>query len=231
MRPAAWRAVVVRAAALAAVLLLVWGATAGPLQVIGEWRDVPAQTDESSDEPRFDLGDPPSTVLSDEEVEQGRGQAWLQDVIDMLALATALVALAWLARMALSQLRLPQKRQVIEDEPLPDADRARDVLARSRDDQERALEQGEPAEGIIACWVAPERAAEDAGIPRLASETPTEFVVRLLHGLDVDPRPVAALAWLYHEARFSSHRMGPEARDRARASLAAIHADLRLVAG
>ena len=52
-------------------------------------------------------------------------------------------------------------------------------------------------------------------------------MVRFLHALDVDPRPVARLADLYREARFSTHPMG-ERRERARAedALAAVHDEL-----
>ena len=53
-----------------------------------------------------------------------------------------------------------------------------------------------------------EEAAADAGVARRPAETATELVVRFLHALDLDPRPVAELARLYHEARFSSHPMG-----------------------
>ena len=56
---------------------------------------------------------------------------------------------------------------------------------------------------------------------RLPAETATEFVVRFLHTLDVDPRPVATLAALYHEARFSTHELPADARTRAERRLAA----------
>jgi hypothetical protein len=51
-------------------------------------------------------------------------------------------------------------------------------------------------------------------------------VIRFLHTLDVDPRPVAELARLYHEARFSSHDLAPDARSRAQAALEGIRQDL-----
>ena len=51
-------------------------------------------------------------------------------------------------------------------------------------------------------------------------------MVRFLHLLDVDPRPVGELARLFLEARFSSHPMPPDARPRAEQALAAIHRDL-----
>ncbi len=71
-----------------------------------------------------------------------------------------------------------------------------------------------------------EEAAAEAGVVRRPAETATEFVVRFLHTLDVDPRPVAQLEDLYHEARFSTHPLGSDARTRAEAALEAIHRDL-----
>ncbi len=54
--------------------------------------------------------------------------------------------------------------------------------------------------------------------------------MRFLHALDLDPRPVAALAGLYHEARFSTHTLTEDARERAIAALEAIHDDLARLA-
>jgi hypothetical protein len=71
-----------------------------------------------------------------------------------------------------------------------------------------------------------EETAANVGIPRLPAETATELVMRFLHTLNVDPRPVARLAELYHEARFSTHDLPADARQRAEQALAAIHADL-----
>ena len=51
-------------------------------------------------------------------------------------------------------------------------------------------------------------------------------MVRFLHSLDVDPRPVGQLAQLFLEARFSTHPMADDARPRAEQALAAIHQDL-----
>ena len=65
-----------------------------------------------------------------------------------------------------------------------------------------------------------------AGLPRSRHETSAEFVVRVLHRLDLDPRAIGELAALYREARFSDHQLGEEARERARAALERLHADL-----
>jgi hypothetical protein len=63
-------------------------------------------------------------------------------------------------------------------------------------------------------------------VARAPAETPTEFITRFLHRLDVDPRAAATLAELYHEARFSTHPLPPDARARARAAVEQVHRDL-----
>ncbi len=62
-------------------------------------------------------------------------------------------------------------------------------------------------------------------VPR-PSETSAELTVRVLHHLDVDPRPVARLAALYREARFSEHELGEDARADARTALEQLRRDL-----
>jgi hypothetical protein len=59
------------------------------------------------------------------------------------------------------------------------------------------------------------------------SETSAEFVVRTLRAIDVDPRPIGALAALYREARFSDHELGEARRTAAREALQALHEELR----
>ncbi len=121
---------------------------------------------------------------------------------------------------------LPDKELVIDLDPLPLAEAGREALRRDRDLYDAALAESDVRNGIVACWVLLEETAANVGIPRLPAETATELVIRFLHTLDVDPRPVAALATLYHEARFSTHDLPADARQRAEQALAAIHADL-----
>ena len=73
----------------------------------------------------------------------------------------------------------------------------------------------------MACWLRLEEVVAEAGVPPRRSETSAEFVVRVLHSLDLDPRAIGALAALYREARFSEHELGEDARTAARAALAA----------
>ena len=121
---------------------------------------------------------------------------------------------------------LPDKQLVLDLDPLPDAEAGREAMRRDRELYDAALAGSDVRNGIVACWVLLEETAAEVGVPRLPAETATELVVRFLHTLDVDPRPVATLAKLYHEARFSTHELPADARTRAEQALADIHADL-----
>ena len=121
---------------------------------------------------------------------------------------------------------LPDKQLVLDLDPLSVAEAGREAMRRDRELYDAALAESDVRNGIVACWVLLEETAAKVGIPRLPAETATELVVRFLHTLDVDPRPVATLAELYHEARFSTHELPADARTRAEQALADIHADL-----
>jgi hypothetical protein len=153
---------------------------------------------------------------------------WLQDLFYLALLLLGLWVAAGLGRLIVLRLarELPDKQLVLDLDPLPLAEAGREALRRDRELYDAALAESDVRNGIVACWVLLEETAANVGIPRLPAETSTELVVRFLHTLDVDPRPVARLAALYHEARFSTHELAADARQRAEQALADIHADL-----
>jgi hypothetical protein len=225
------------AAVLVAMVLLAWAAATGPVGLVGEWHE---QT--SAFDPREAWENQPpgyGQPLDEEppamsETEGGEGNVdWLDDLLALAVLAGALLVLRSFLPLIVRWARqaLPESQVEIEGTPIPDPEAAREVLVREEGRQREALGAGEARDGIVACWVMFEEAADRSGIPRQVSETPTEFVVHLLHELDVDPRPVAVLAGLYKEARFSSHRMPEVSRERAEQALEAIHRDLRVKVG
>ena len=67
---------------------------------------------------------------------------------------------------------------------------------------------------------------ERAGLPRRASETSSEYALRILDLADADTVPVSRLAELYREARFSDHPITEEHRSEALTALAAIRRSL-----
>ena len=92
----------------------------------------------------------------------------------------------------------------------------------------RELEEGGPGEGVVACWVQLERAAEEAGAGRAAPETPSELAGRLIDTHGVEAGPLVRLAELYREARYSTHPVPESARTEARSLLEEVRADLAL---
>jgi hypothetical protein len=88
------------------------------------------------------------------------------------------------------------------------------------------LASGPVAEAIIACWLSMRDAAVAAGVEQRRSDTPEEFVSRVLESAQVRPAPLHELAQLYREARFSAHAMTDADRAAPPAALQAVGADL-----
>lgn len=226
------RTVIVVMAAVVVATTLVLAASIGPSAVISERDGSASVVDQAetrptppTDEEAAEDGDP-QPLRGEDTSDAGD---WARDLVTFALLAAGLWVLA-LALRAVGQAlgrRLPEQQLVLELDPRPDLEGARDSLNRDQDRLEEALASADVRNGIVACWVLLEEAAAAAGVVRAPAETATEFVVRFLHFLDVDPRPVADLAHLFHEARFSTHDLGPDARPRAAAALAAIHRDLQ----
>jgi hypothetical protein len=90
----------------------------------------------------------------------------------------------------------------------------------------------DPRRAVIACWVRLENVAAEAGVARGPGDTSTDLVARVLAGQRVSADGLAALASLaeaYREARFATHTVDPATRDRARAALWQIRAELQPV--
>jgi hypothetical protein len=82
---------------------------------------------------------------------------------------------------------------------------------------------------IITCWQRLRAAAAQAGVPPVASDTPEESIARVLRAGAVSEAaapPLATLAGLYREARFSEHEMSRGDVWVARQALQAIVAQL-----
>ncbi|WP_200209390.1 DUF4129 domain-containing protein [Micromonospora coerulea] len=95
----------------------------------------------------------------------------------------------------------------------------------------------DPRTAVIACWVRLEEAAEEAGVPRLAGDTPTDLVSRLLVGDPAAGVPAIAsadvldgFAHVYREARYATHTVDERMRDQARAALRRLRGELTSVA-
>jgi Domain of unknown function (DUF4129) len=87
---------------------------------------------------------------------------------------------------------------VAPDADLPTLQRG---LLRARSALEEARE---PRDAIVKAWIGLQEAAEDSGLRRRPSETPTEFTSRVFQSVDADRSAAAALLRVYLRARFGS---------------------------
>jgi Domain of unknown function (DUF4129) len=224
------RTVTVLVAALGVAFLLVWAATAGPPQLVAQQAD--SVVDQSGDPAPAEVDEDNADAKHDSDVSQTSPThsigAWVQDVTAfVLVVAGLFIASLLLRQMALGiRRKLVDERLVVPLDPLPDLEVARAAVEREHGRQQEVLAGSDVRNGIIACWVVFEEAAAESHVAKQPAETASAFVVRFLHSLDVDPRPVAELADLFLEARFSSHALSPDTRPRAERALAAIHHDL-----
>lgn len=235
MTASARRTLLVTMAALAVIALLVWSASTGPTGLAEGLPTRPVVTDTDGPDPAQDTGEKQRDQTPREQRnvrELGSRVQWLQDFVAIAAFLAGLWALSGVFKLLLRAVvrRLPEEQLVVDLEPIPDVGAARAAVGRDRSRHLEALDTGTVRDAIVACWILLEKSAATAGVQRRGAETPTEFVVRFLHRLDVDPRPVARLAALYREARFSSHPMGEATRTEARQALSAVHDDLSVVA-
>lgn len=60
----------------------------------------------------------------------------------------------------------------------------------------------EPRDAIVRAWIGLQEAAEDSGLSRRPSETPTEFTTRVFESVDADRSAAAVLLAVYLRARF-----------------------------
>jgi hypothetical protein len=223
---------VAAAGAAVALLLLLWAASAGPGQLASGGprahtavATVTASPSAPAAAARQALRRPLKGAARPLDL------AWLGQLVE----AALLLGACWLGWLLVRWLRDRQlareheKRLDASFEALPEPEAVAERIQADRDAQVDRLTEGSPRNGIVGCWILMEEGARELGVGPRASETPTEFLTRLLHRLDVDPRPPARLAQLYHVARFSSHPLTEEDRHAAREALDALHADLAVL--
>jgi hypothetical protein len=88
-------------------------------------------------------------------------------------------------------------------------------------------EDREPDDAIVAAWLGLEEAAEDAGVHRFGSETPTEFAARIITRTSTDAAAAKRLLGLYQKVRFGGHDATPDDVAAARECLGALSAAWR----
>jgi hypothetical protein len=85
----------------------------------------------------------------------------------------------------------------------------------------------DPRRAVIACWLRLEKAAAGVGVERFRADTSSDLVARLLDAdFVVRADVLEVLADLYRQARYAPHDVDPSMRDRARAALVELQAEL-----
>ncbi|CUR60538.1 conserved exported hypothetical protein [metagenome] len=165
-------------------------------------------------------------------VEQHPPPLWIK-VLGWLFLTTLLLVIAggiaWLlvalARAALSG-RAEEQRLDAEFTALDEPVRVVEQVVGDAAEQDALLRDGDARNAIVAAWHRFEVQGDRAGVPRRASETSSEYALRLLDLADADIGPVTRLAELYREARFSDHPITEDHRAEALGALDAIRRSL-----
>jgi len=140
--------------------------------------------------------------------------SWLPVVVVVGLVAAAAIAYVVASR----RTRRPRDPQAELAEELAGAlDEALDDL-RSEADPRRA---------IIAAYARLERVLAANGVARLRSETPDEYLVRVLHDLELTPDAIARLTALFTQAKFSHHAVDATMKEIAIAALEQVRDELR----
>jgi hypothetical protein len=88
--------------------------------------------------------------------------------------------------------------------------------------------ENDPRRAIIAAYARLERVLAANGVPRRAAETPDEYLPRVLHELEVEPRAVERLTALFTRAKFSQHDVDTAMKEEAIGALEQVRDELRL---
>jgi Domain of unknown function (DUF4129) len=101
-------------------------------------------------------------------------------------------------------------------------------LEAALDDSLDALRaEPDPRRAVIAAYARLERVLAAHALGRLESETPNEYLARILGDLDVEQRSVGRLTDLFTEAKFSSHSVDAAMKDEAIEALSTVRDELR----
>lgn len=101
-------------------------------------------------------------------------------------------------------------------------------LEAALDDSLDALRaEPDPRRAVIAAYARLERVLAAHALGRRESETPNEYLARILEDLEVEQRSVRRLTALFTEAKFSSHSVDAAMKDEAIEALSTVRDELR----
>jgi hypothetical protein len=155
-------------------------------------------------------------------------------VVGLLALVVAFGIWSWWSSRRLPAAPLPSRSSAQvshavlapEPEPEPEALLSGIALALKLLDDQR-----EPGDAVVRAWLGLEQTAEESGIARYPSETPTEFTSRILRGAFADDAALRTLLRLYLRSRFGDHPVTADDVSDVREALQQLLASWRPVGG
>jgi hypothetical protein len=109
-----------------------------------------------------------------------------------------------------------------------DEDLAEQLAAVLDDTLDDLRAEQDPRRAIIAAYARLERVLAANGVPRRAAETSDEYLRRILHELELDPRAVERLTALFKRAKFSQHHVDTAMKEEAIGALGQVRDELRL---
>ena len=104
---------------------------------------------------------------------------------------------------------------------------ARELAAALDDSLDALRAEPDPRRAVIAAYARLERVLAAHQLERLESETPNEYLSRILDDLEVERRSVRRLTDLFTEAKFSQHAVNAEMKEEAIEALTTVRDELR----
>ncbi len=135
-----------------------------------------------------------------------------------LLVVGALVVIGVAVAMLVARRRSPISQEAII---------ARELAIAFDDSLDALRAEPDPRKAVIAAYARLERVLAAHKLERLESETPNEYLARILGDLDVDRRSVRRLTDLFTEAKFSSHAVDSAMKDDAIEALTTVRDELR----
>jgi hypothetical protein len=115
-----------------------------------------------------------------------------------------------------------RRRPVSEDEKI-----ARELAAALDDSLDALRAEPDPRRAVIAAYARLERVLAAHRLERLQSETPNEYLSRILDDLEVERQSVRRLTDLFTEAKFSQHTVNAQMKEDAIEALTTVRDELR----